>query len=52
MEPVFMILGESASTVASIAIQNNSSVQNVTYAEVKPKLLAAGQVLEYQPNKK
>jgi hypothetical protein len=52
MEPVFMILGESASTVASTAIQNNSSVQNVTYAEVKPKLLAAGQVLEYQPNKK
>ena len=52
MEPVFMILGESASTVAAIAIQNNSSVQNVTYAEVKPKLLAAGQVLEYQPNKK
>ena len=38
MEPVFMILGESASTVAAIAIQNNSSVQNVTYAEVKPKL--------------
>jgi hypothetical protein len=52
MEPVFMILGESASTVASIAIQENSSVQDVTYAEVKPKLLAAGQVLEYQPNKK
>jgi hypothetical protein len=52
MEPVFMILGESASTVASIAIQNNSSVQNVTYAELKPKLLAAGQVLEFQPSKK
>lgn len=52
MEPVFMILGESATTIASVAIQNNSSVQDVTYADVKPMLLKAGQVLEYQPSKK
>lgn len=52
MEPVFMILGESASTIASTAIRKNSSVQEVTYAELRPKLLAAGQVLEYQPSKK
>lgn len=52
MEPVFMILGESATTIASVAIQNDSSVQDVTYADVKPMLLKAGQVLEYQPSKK
>ncbi|MBL8869609.1 MAG: FAD-dependent oxidoreductase [Planctomycetaceae bacterium] len=52
MEPVFMILGESAVTVASVAIKNNSSVQDVTYAEVKPMLLSAGQVLEYAAPKK
>lgn len=47
MEPVFMILGESASTVASIAINNQISVQQVSYSELRPKLLAAGQVLEF-----
>ena len=48
MEPVFMILGESASTVASIAINNQISVQQVSYSELRPKLLAAGQVLEFE----
>lgn len=52
MEPVFMILGESAVTVASVAIKNNSSVQDVTYAEVKPMLLKAGQVLEFDAKNK
>lgn len=52
MEPVFMILGESATTVASIAIKNNSSVQEVSYAELKPMLIEAGQVLEYDAKKK
>lgn len=52
MEPVFMILGESASTIASLAIQKEISVQDVDYAEVKPKLIAAGQILNYQPNPK
>lgn len=52
MEPVFMILGESATTVASIAMKNNSSVQEVSYAELKPMLIEAGQVLEYDAKKK
>lgn len=52
MEPVFMILGESATTVASIAIKNKSSVQEVSYSEVKPRLIEAGQVLEYEVKKK
>jgi hypothetical protein len=51
MEPVFMILGESTAIIASIAIQNKSSVQDVTYAELQPKLIVAGQVLEYKASK-
>jgi len=51
MEPVFMILGESTAIIASIAIQNKSSVQDISYAELKPKLILAGQVLEYRASK-
>lgn len=51
MEPVFMILGESTAIIASIAIQNKSSVQDITYAQLQPKLLIAGQILEYKASK-
>jgi hypothetical protein len=50
MEPVFMILGQSAATAASLAIDANASVQNVNYAELQKKLLNDGQVLEYGKN--
>ncbi len=39
MEPVFMILGESAATAASIAIDKKVSVQKVNYEELKKELL-------------
>ena len=39
MEPVFMILGESAATAASIAIDQKVSVQKVNYEELKKELL-------------
>ena len=39
MEPVFMILGESAATAASIAIDQKISVQKVNYEELKKELL-------------
>ena len=48
MEPVFMVLGESASTIASLAIANQSDVQKVSYADVRPILIKNGQVLEYE----
>lgn len=48
MEPVFMILGQSASTIASLAIKNSQAVQDVAYAEVRARLLEAKQVLEYE----
>lgn len=46
MEPVFMILGHSAATAASIAIDDNCDVQDVDYAKLRAKLLKDGQILE------
>ena len=45
MEPVFMVLGQSAATAACQAIDQGVSVQKVDYAKLKEKLLADGQVL-------
>jgi len=47
MEPVFMVLAQSAATAAAIAIERGVSVQNVPYAELRERLLKDGQVLEY-----
>jgi hypothetical protein len=46
MEPVFMILGQSAATVASMAIENGQAVQDVQYQQLRERLLADRQVLE------
>jgi hypothetical protein len=46
MEPVFMVLGESAATAAVIAIDDNVNVQDVDYSRLRARLLADGQVLE------
>ncbi|HUW61887.1 MAG TPA: FAD-dependent oxidoreductase [Candidatus Bathyarchaeia archaeon] len=45
MEPVFMILGQSAATAASIAIDNGVPVQQVDYEKLAERLIADGQVL-------
>ena len=45
MEPVFMILGESAATAASIAIDQKISVQKVNYEDLKKELLVQKQRL-------
>jgi hypothetical protein len=45
MEPVFMILGQSAATAAAMAIDANSSVQDVDYEKLRAKLLADRQIL-------
>ncbi|MEO1527834.1 MAG: FAD-dependent oxidoreductase [Planctomycetota bacterium] len=47
MEPVFMILGQSAATAAVMAIDKDGDVQDVDYNQLKDRLLADGQVLEY-----
>jgi hypothetical protein len=45
MEPVFMILGQSAATAAAIAIDNDIAVQAVLYSDLQSRLLSDGQVL-------
>ncbi|MFC4557990.1 FAD-dependent oxidoreductase [Virgibacillus kekensis] len=47
MEPVFMIIGQSAGAAAAIAFKNKSSVQNIDYPELKKELLNSNQVLEW-----
>jgi hypothetical protein len=46
MEPVFMILGQSAATAASLAIDRDIPVQDVDYTVLRKELEEAGQVLE------
>jgi hypothetical protein len=47
MEPVFMILGQSAGTVASMALNKKKDIHDLKYPEIREKLLADGQILEY-----
>lgn len=51
MEPVFMILGQSAATAASIAIDKGQAVQDVDYEELSERLLADKQVLRHAGGK-
>tara|TARA_R110002020_G_scaffold63170_1_gene168612 strand:+ start:1734 stop:3446 length:1713 start_codon:yes stop_codon:yes gene_type:complete len=46
MEPVFMILGQSAAAAAVMAIDGDIPVQDVDYAQLKKVLLSKGQVIE------
>lgn len=48
MEPVFMILGQSAAVAACIAIDENSAVQDIDYNDLETLLLDKGQVLTLQ----
>ena len=45
MEPVFMILGQSAASAACLAIDNEQAVQDVNYSDLESLLLKKGQVL-------
>ncbi len=46
MEPVFMILGESAALAMDLALGEGAALQEVGYDALRPELEAAGQVLE------
>ncbi|TNJ67814.1 FAD-dependent oxidoreductase [Paenibacillus hemerocallicola] len=48
MEPVFMILGQSAATAAALALEASCAVQEVDYSKLRNKLLADKQVLEWK----
>src|SRR5918992_535189 len=47
MEPVFMILGQSAAPAAALALDAGVAVQDLPYARLRERLVKDGQVLEY-----
>jgi hypothetical protein len=48
MEPVFMVLGQSAATAAAQAIDQDTTVQAIDYARLKARLLEDKQVLDFE----
>ena len=46
MEPVFMVLGQSAGVIASLAIEEEKAVQDIEYNTLRENLLSLKQVLE------
>jgi hypothetical protein len=48
MEPVFMILGQSAATAGVMAIEKGIAVQDVGYPDLEKKLIEDGQVLTFE----
>jgi hypothetical protein len=49
MEPVFMVLGQSAATAAALAIEDDVAIQDVPYGRLRERLLGDGQILEWPP---
>jgi hypothetical protein len=49
MEPVFMILGQSAAAAANLAIDQKIAVQEVSYDELKTVLENRKQILTFKP---
>ncbi len=49
MEPVFMILGQSCATAASLALDGKIPVQQVDCKKLRARLIADKQVLKYTP---
>jgi hypothetical protein len=47
MEPVFMVLGQSAATAACQAIDRSSAIQRIDVSALQERLKADGQVLEW-----
>ena len=48
MEPVFMILGQSAGTIASMALEKGIEIHELSYDELKEKLVKDEQVLSLE----
>ncbi|SMP69372.1 Lysophospholipase L1 [Neorhodopirellula lusitana] len=51
MEPVFMVLGQSSAIAASLAIEHDSTIQQVPYQAFHQVALATGQVLKLPARK-
>jgi len=48
MEPVFMVMGQSAATAAIHAIEQGTTVQGIDYEKLKARLLQDGQMLDFE----
>ena len=48
MEPVFMILGQSAATAAVLSIDEGIAVQDLDYSKLRARLRQDGQILEWE----
>ncbi|MFN9720225.1 MAG: FAD-dependent oxidoreductase [Planctomycetota bacterium] len=52
MEPVFMILGQSAATAGILSERRKCSLQDLPYSELRSQLMADQQVLDLPPQSK
>lgn len=52
MEPVFMSLGQVAGTLASLSVEHDVPVSGIPYSKLKERLIADGQVIEYNKTDK
>lgn len=50
MEPVYMVLGQSAGTAAALSIEDDCSVQDLSYSKLKSRLLEDNQILYRHEN--
>ncbi|MEJ7594008.1 MAG: FAD-dependent oxidoreductase [Planctomycetaceae bacterium] len=50
MEPVFMVLGQSAATAAVLALESDVTLQALPFSALRERLLKDGQVLDLPPN--
>jgi hypothetical protein len=51
MEPVFMVLGQSAATAAALAITDHVPLQKVSYPKLREQLLRDKQILDWKTQK-
>lgn len=49
MEPVFMVLGQSAATAALLALERGTELHELDYEALRVRLLADGQILAWEP---
>jgi len=50
MEPVFMILGQSAGTIASLSIDEKTNIHDLSYDIIRENLVTSGQILAFSDN--
>lgn len=48
MEPVFMILGQSAGTIAGLALDKRQAIHAIPYEEIQTRLLKDNQILSWE----